>query len=161
MTEQHSKYPEVAVTNTASAFNLIHTFNSEFPQYGLPMSTVSDNEPLFTYQEQKTFFAKHSTKHCRIIPFWLQPNGGDEIFRQTLIEVICTICIEKNDWVNVLHKFILVYQLTPHSLTSVLPADVLFQQEIRHFLPDPSKIINSNKIQKMFTDRKWTYDKQK
>ena len=65
---------------------------------------------------------------------------------QPLTKVIRAANIERKDWIDAMHEFILAYRVTPHSSTSVAPAELMFQRHIRHTLPAilPQKSITTN-----------------
>ena len=73
--------------------------------------------------------------HHRITPFWPQANSEAEGFMKPLIKTIRSAHVESKTWTKHLHRFLLNYRTTPHSMTGFAPAELLFNRKIRNKLP--------------------------
>ena len=64
-----------------------------------------------------------------------------------MMKVIQSAYIEQNDCENALQEFLFSYRVTPHSLTQIPLADLMYSRRIRYSLPDISNEINSKSMQ--------------
>ena len=73
--------------------------------------------------------------HTTSTTLWPQWNVEVEAFMKPLGKAITTATLEHRPWQQELSKFLLHYRSTPHSTTKVLPAQLLYNREIRGKLP--------------------------
>ena len=82
----------------------------------------------------------YGIRHRRVTPLWPQANGEIEIQNHGLMKRIQIACAENKNWRVELHAYLLMYRSTPHSTTSVSPAELLHNHKIHTKLPE----LNSN-----------------
>lgn len=66
---------------------------------------------------------------------WPQANGEIERQNRSILKRIRIAQAERRDWKEDLQTYLLMYRSTPHSVTGVSPAQLLFGREIRTKLP--------------------------
>ena len=81
------------------------------------------------------FLAEVGVLHRRTTPLWPRANGEVERQNRTLMKAIRIAHAEGKNWRLELNKFLLAYRSTPHSTTSISPAELLFRRPLRTKLP--------------------------
>ena len=122
----NSRYPEVAITHSTSAAAVIPAIDRILAAFGIPESLMSDNGPPFNSSEFRKYAAKLGFKHRRIIPLAPWSNGTAEKFMQSLGKVVKIAHADRKNWRHELTKFLRAYRGTPHSMTGVTPASLMF-----------------------------------
>ena len=79
---------------------------------------------------------ENGIKHRRVTPYWPAANGGVERQNRTLLKAIRTAYIEGKDWKSELLTFLVAYRSTPHTVTGVSPAELMYNRKMRTKLPD-------------------------
>ena len=103
---------------------------------GLPEQVTLHNGSNLISKEIEYFFSFHGIRHRKITPFWPKANAMEERFNRTVEKAIRTAHVEGKDWKKTLNTFLLNYRATPHAMTGVSPARLLFGREIRTKLPE-------------------------
>ena len=65
-------------------------------------------------------------------------NGEVESFMQSLSKFIKAAYIEQTDRENSVHQFLYSYRNTPHSVTKVSPAELMFSRNLHYTIPNIS-----------------------
>ncbi len=130
-----SRWPEVAILYTATSKVIIHHLQKFFASHGLPEQVVSDNGSNLVSIEIESFFSSNGIRHRKVTPYWPQANATVERFNRTIEKAIRTAHIEGKDWRQELDPFLLSYRATPHAMTGVSPAKIMFGRDIRTKLP--------------------------
>jgi len=134
-----SRWPEVEILRTTSSEVIIRHLQKIFATHGLPEQVTSDNGSNLISKEMQDFFSSHGIRHRKITPYWPKANAMVERFNRTVEKAIRTAHVEGKDWKKTLDTFLLNYRATPHAMTGVSPAKLLFGREIRTKLPEFSK----------------------
>ena len=115
--------------------------------YGLPEQVVSDNGPQFSSSEFSNFIRSNGVKHIRSAPYHPSSNGAVERFIQAFIKKAIRAGGQEATFHQRLMNFLLVYQTTPHTTTSVAPSVLFLQRDLTtrlHLLhPDVSEHVKS------------------
>ena len=106
---------------------------------GILEEIISDNGPPFDSAELGDYMKRKGIKHHRVTPLWPQANGEAESFMRPLGKAIKTAKIEEKDWREELNEFLLSYRTTPHSVTGVSTAELLFNRQLRTLIPSVNK----------------------
>ena len=122
----HSRFPEVAVTHSTSAAAVIPAMDKILAAYGTPEVMGSDNGPPYNSTEFLKFAKKLGFQHRKITPLAPWANGTAERFMKNLAKVLQVAQADKKNWRHELTKFLRAYRATPHSMTGVSPASLLF-----------------------------------
>ncbi len=108
----------------------------------------TDNGPQFISQDFKVFMEENGIRHNRMTPLWPQANGEVEKQNRSILKAQA----EGKDWRRELVKYLLTHRTTPHSVTGIPPAEMLFQRSIRTKLPEMREIaVNDEEVR----DRDW------
>ena len=78
-------------------------------------------------------------KHVPDTPLWPQGNAEAEAFMRPLKKLLQTCQIENKDIKKELYPFLLNYRSSPHCVTGISPAQLLFNRTIRAKIPHLSE----------------------
>ena len=67
---------------------------------------------------------------------------------QPLSKIIKAAYIEKINWENSVHQFLNLCRNTPHPVTQVPPAELMFSRKLRYTIPDISSKTDKNVAEK-------------
>ena len=136
MIDYRSRYPIVVKQKSTSTQCVINAMKHTFSIFGYPKNIVTDNGPQFTSLDFRKYLQKHAIAHRRTTPYWPQANGEVERFNRTLKRYNQTAAVTGKDWRETLNSFLLDYRTTPHTVTKVSPATLMFGRQISNDLPD-------------------------
>ena len=122
---QRSRFSIVACKTSTNAITVLENF---FEQYGLSDKVITDNGPPFTSTNLKNHFKRKIIFHRKLTPRWPKANGEVDTFMQPLSKIINTAYIEKTDWENSVHQFLYSHRNTPHSVTKIPLAELMFRK---------------------------------
>ena len=143
----HSKWIEAQVVNSTTSQNTIDQLRILFATHGLPEVLVSDNGTSFTSAEFMEFMKRNGIHHVRTSPYHPSSNGLAERAVEGLKKSGNSGSLEYQ-----LARLLFQYRITPHSMTGVAPAELLFNREIRSHMhisqvqPDLSSHIESKQL---------------
>ena len=113
-------------------FHLDNLFNT----HGLPVSIQTDNAMNFNSSELNDYFAEMGIEHRNTTPLWPQPNGEVEVKNKGIMKRVRIAFSQNKNWKQELKSYFLIYRSSPHSITGVSPAELLFKRKIRTKLPE-------------------------
>jgi len=131
----YSRYPFVTEVSSTSYIQMERAMINVFTVFGFPTKIVSDGGPPFNSNDLKCFCAKHSIEHHVVTPLWPNANGMAENFIKGLVKLIEVCNAENKNLHKELNAFLLNYRATPHSVTGISPAKLMFGREIQTTLP--------------------------
>jgi hypothetical protein len=134
-----SRWPEVEIIQATSSEVIIRRLQKIFATHGIPEQVTSDNGYNLVSREIEGFFSSYGIYHHKVTPYWPQANATIERFNRTVEKAIRTAHVEGRDWRKALDTFLLNYRATPHAMTGVSPAKIMFGREIRTKVPEISK----------------------
>lgn len=102
-----------------------------FPQFGLPISIVSDNGPCFTSQEFQDFTKNSGVRHITTTVYKPSTKGLAEKMVQTFKKAM-TVSYESLQLV--VDCFLFSYGLTIHAATEVSPEELMLGRRLRSHL---------------------------
>ena len=135
LTDCCSRYPEVEILKSTSAKHVIPKLDTIFACHRIPAQLASDNGPPFQGREFKQYMVNMGIKHTTCTPLWPQGNADTEAFMKPLGKFLRAAQVEHRPWQQQLSKFLLNYRQTPHSVTKIPPAQLLFNRNIQGKLP--------------------------
>ena len=138
--DAYSKFPIVEILKSTTAKTVISRLERIFAMHGIPEEIISDNGPPFDSAEFGDYMKRKGINHHRVTPLWPQANGEAESFMRPLGKAIKAAKIEGKDWREELNEFLLSYRTTPHSVTGVSPAELLFNRQLRTLIPSVNKL---------------------
>ena len=133
--DAYSRFPEVEIVKSTSAKSTIPKLEQIFARHGIPHILKSDNGPPFPGHEFCQFMKELGITHRPSTPLWPQGNAEAENFMKPLVKAIKSAHNENKNWKRELFKFLLNYRATPHTTTSLSPAELLFNRKIHTKLP--------------------------
>ena len=141
--DAYSKFPEVEILKTTTAKVITNRLDRMFATHGIPDQIVSDNGPPFDSTEMDRYMKRKGIKHHRVNPLWPQANGKAESFMKLLEKAVKAAKLERKDCKEELYEFLLAYGTTPHTVTEISPAELLFNRQLRTTIPS---VIKETKI---------------
>ncbi|XP_065054391.1 uncharacterized protein K02A2.6-like [Rhopilema esculentum] len=133
--DTYSRFPEVDIVPSTSASAIIPKLGAIFARHGMPDKLKSDNGPPFFGNEFHRYMKALGIRQTTYTLLWPQGNSEVESFMKPLGKSICTAILEKRQWQQELHKFLLNYRITPHTTTKVPPAQLLYNRPVKGKLP--------------------------
>jgi hypothetical protein len=130
-----SKFAWVEVVNSVSSEVTCKRLDTIFGIIGIPHEVKTDNSTTFTSETFKRFVNYLGFNHRLITPLWPQANGGVESFMRNLGKVIKTAKVDGVCWKSRLNEFMRNYRATPHTMTKVAPAQLIFRNAHTSRLP--------------------------
>ena len=105
--------------------------------HGLPDLVQTDSGPQFISEHFhfRNFMTELGIMHRRISPHWSPAQGQVERENRSILKRIRIAQSEKRDWKSEIDNYLIIYGSTPHSVTGVSPAEMLFGRKIRTKLP--------------------------
>ena len=123
--DYYSKWPEIAFLTKTDAGTVIKCMESMFCTHGLPETLRSNNGPPFAAREFEGFLEYLAIDHKKGIPYLPQSGGEVERLNKTLLKVIRIAQLQGKDWKREVQHFLFQYCSTPHTVTSLSPAELL------------------------------------
>ena len=133
--DEFSRFPEVEIINSTSAKTVIPKLDDIFFRQGVPCVLKTDNGPPFNSSEFEQFAKYLGFKHRRVTPYWPKANEEAERFMRTLGKAIRTAYIENKNRKQALYEILRQYRATPHSTTTISPAEALNNRKLKIPLP--------------------------
>ena len=134
--DYYSKYYKVEILMSITASQIISRLEKIFAVHGLPVTTTSDNGPQFRSEEFEQYLVDNGILHRKVTPQWAQANGELERQNQSLLKNMRIAQAEGKTWRKELVHYLATYRTTPHSVTGVCPAELLFGRKIRIKMPE-------------------------
>ena len=113
VTDDFSRYPEVAILRSTSAKAVIPHLYSIFARQGIPNVVRSDNRLPFNSEHFQKFATHLGFTHRRITPLWPRTNGEAERLMRTLEKAIRSAVIKGKNWRQELFLFLRQYRANP------------------------------------------------
>ena len=123
-----SKWIEAFPMSTSTSKATIQCLRPLFAQFGLPDILVSDNGTSFTSSEFQEFLATNGIKHWKSAPYHLSSNG----LAEKAVQIVKQGLKRRKDGSvsDRLSRILFTYCITPHSTTSVPPAQLLMGRNL-------------------------------
>ena len=159
--DRYSRFPEVEIVKSTKASVIILKLDRIFSVHRIPEIIKSDNRPPFQGEEFCKYCNALGITHEQSIPRWPQANGEVERFNQPLAKTIQAVIVEGKPWRQELHRFLLSYRTTPHSVTKVPPCELLFNRTVRGKIPvlERKNIVNKHQSAKQNESQYQEYHK--
>ena len=146
-----SRWFEVAVLRQITAQKIISHLDEWCATHGLPEMVITDNGSQFRSEEFREFCQQNDIEHRKVTPYYPQANGEVERQNKTLLKAIRTMSAEGKDWKKEIGVFLKAYRSTPHCVTGVSPAELMFGRKLR--VKIPSVCLEKSKTKKEVEDR--------
>ncbi|XP_060076193.1 uncharacterized protein K02A2.6-like [Ylistrum balloti] len=152
--DYYSRYYEVDITKDISSERMIDALENMFARYGLPVSITSDNGPQFVSALFEEFLCDNGIHHRRVTPLHPAANGEVERQNRSIMKRIRIAHAESRDWKKDLRTYLLAYRGTPHAVTGVSPAELMFGRKLRNKVPQLD-VHRNETIEEGVRDRDW------
>ena len=134
--DYYSRYYEVEILMSVTASQIISRLEKIFAVHGLPVTITSDNGPQFRAEEFEQYLVDNGILHRKVTPQWAQTNGEVERQNRSLLKNMRIAQAEGKNWRKELVRYLATYRTTPHTVTGVCPAELLFGRKIRTKMPE-------------------------
>ena len=152
--DYYSRWFDVEITKDITSQKVISILRRLFTTHGLPLSLTSDNAANFKSQEFEAFLKENGIYHRLVTPLHPAANGEVERQNRSLMKRIRIAKAENKDWQKEIQEYIFAYRTTPHSVTNLTPAEMMFGRKLRTKLPEfvskqvDEEVRDRDKIQK-------------
>ena len=136
--DYYSRWKEIFILKTVTSEKLIQCLKSLFAVHGLPLSVQTDNAQYFNSAEFNDYLSSLSVEHRNTTPLWPQANGEVEVQNKGIMKRIRIAHAENRNWKEELQTYLMMYRSTPHTVTGISPAELLFKRKIRTKIPEIS-----------------------
>lgn len=121
---------------STSGDKIIEKLRIMFARYGLPDELLSDNAENFIDSRLKVYLIENAIYEHHLTPYW--PQANDEVERQnrSLLKRLKIAQATGVDWKLELQTYLFEYRTTPHTVTGVAPAELMFNRKIKSKIPD-------------------------
>ena len=126
-----SQFPIVGKLNSLTAQHVLNHFKLIFPEYGWPVTLVSDNGHCYAAEVFTRVMQEYNVNHIRSSPHYPQSNGLEEKFIQIVKNVFHKARKEGADQ----YKALMIYRNTPLSGNLQSPMQMLQSRTVRSQLP--------------------------
>lgn len=130
-----SKFIECKVMKKTTAEATTKFLQEIFARFGYCYSITSDNGPPFNSEDFATFCKQLGIVHYTTPPYWAQANGEVERQNRSINKIIKIAVLKNEDYKKELRDYLLMYHSTPHSVTGVSPAELMFNRKLRDKIP--------------------------
>ena len=137
--DYYARYYEVEILMPITASQIISCLEKTFAVHGLPVTIRSDKWPQFQSEEFDHLLIMLSFLHCKIMPQWAEANGEVEHQNQSLLKSMRIAQAEGKNWRKELVHYLATYRTTPHTVTGVCLAELLFCWKIHIKMPELHK----------------------
>ena len=151
--DAHSKWMEIHITSSITTTATVELLRKSFATLGLPEVLVSDNAANFTSEEFGIFMKKNGIKHVRTPPYHPASNGLAERAVQTLKDSLKKL--KKGSLETRLSRFLFKYRNTPHTITGLTPAEVIFGRRLHIHLDNLKPDLERRAYYKQDCQRQW------
>ena len=133
--DYYSRWIEAILLKKTDAHHVVKSMEAIFRTHGLPQCVRSDNGPPFVSEQFETFLEYLGTHQKKGVPYWPQCNGEVERCNETLLKIVRIVQLERRDWRKAVQDFLFQFRVTPHTVTGILPAELLMGRKLRDKLP--------------------------
>ena len=134
--DYYSRYYEIDIMKSVTSAKVIDSLEKMFTTHGSPVTLTSDNGPQFVSSEFAEFMKREGVFHRRVTPLYPAANGEVERQNRSLLKRLKIAQAENKDWKHEIRLYLRAYRCTPHSVTGVPPAELMFRRRIRTKLPE-------------------------
>ncbi|XP_062557896.1 uncharacterized protein K02A2.6-like [Armigeres subalbatus] len=114
---------------------VIRFLKESFTRMGLPCVLTFDNARNFSSQELKDYCVDKGIKLTHTTPYYPSANGEVERQNRSILKVLKIARQQGTNWKEALQEYLYMYSVTPHSVTGVPPAQLMFGRRFRDLIP--------------------------
>ncbi|XP_065094766.1 uncharacterized protein K02A2.6-like [Ochlerotatus camptorhynchus] len=139
LVDYYSRYCVVEIMSTTTSAAVIQRLERIFTRLGLPDVLTTDNAANFCSQEFKDFCVDNGIKLAHTTPYWPAANGEVERQNRSILKVLKIGQMKGETLERCLQEYLYMYTVTPHSVTGVSPAELMFGRRFRDKFPQISE----------------------
>jgi hypothetical protein len=131
VTDQMSKWMEVAILAKADSGNIITELRKMFANFGIPRTIMADNASYFQSDEMSTYCRSNGIRLAASSPYHPRSNGQAERGVQSIKSALNKMRDEHIPLQEAVSRFLLDYRATPQTTTGLSPAELLMNKKLR------------------------------
>ncbi|XP_029717333.2 uncharacterized protein K02A2.6-like [Aedes albopictus] len=131
----YSRYVLAEPMKYTTSKEVIRFLNESFTRMGLPYILTFDNARNFSSQELKDYCVDRGIKLTHTTPYYPSANGEIERQNRSVLKVLKISKQQGTIWKEALQDYLYMYSVTPHSVTGVSPAQLMFGRRFRDLIP--------------------------
>lgn len=135
LVDLYSRYVLADPMKSTTSKDIIRVLKQHFTRMGLPYMLTFDNAKNFSSQEFKDFCVDLGIKLVHTTPYWPSANGEIERQNRSFLKVLKISQLNGTNWKDALQDYLYMYAITPHSVTAVAPAQLMFGRRFRDLIP--------------------------
>lgn len=135
LVDLYSRYVVAEFMNRTLSADVIRVLKQIFTKLGLPFVLTTDNAKNFSSQELKDYCVDYGIKLTHTTPYWPCANGEVERQNRSLLKVLKISQQQGTDLGEALQEYLYMYSVTPHSVTGIPPATLMFGRRFRDLFP--------------------------
>jgi len=142
--DYYSRYMEYKITRSITSKTIINEMEEIFARLGFPQTLTADNGRQFISAEFKEFCTTNGIELRTTPPYWPQANGEVENMNKSLVKRLKIAYASRSNNKKELQKFVLMYNVTPHSTTGAAPTQLMYNRTIRDKIPGIEDILDQD-----------------
>lgn len=131
----YSRYVLAEPMTRTTSRDVIRFLMETFTRMGLPLVLTFDNARNFSSQEMRDYCIDNGIKMTHTTPYYPSANGEVERQNRSILKILKISKQHNTDWKVALQEYLYMYSLTPHSVTGVPPAELMFGRRFRDLIP--------------------------
>lgn len=131
----YSRYVLAEPMTRTTSRDVIRFLKDTFTRMGLPLILTFDNARNFSSEEMKDYCIDYGIKLTHTTPYYPSANGEVERQNRSILKVLKISKQKNTDWKMALQEYLYMYTVTPHSVTGVPPAQLMFGRRFRDLIP--------------------------
>lgn len=162
LVDLYSRYVIADIMKSTTSKDVINVLKQHFTRMGLPYVLTFDNAKNFSSQEFKDFCVDFGIKLVHTTPYWPSANGEIERQNRSLLKILKISQLNGTNSKEALQDYLYMYALTPHSVTAVAPAQLMFGRRFRDLVPhlqdetvDDGEMRDRDRIMKFQAKENW------
>lgn len=135
LVDYYSRYCVVEIMATITSAAIIQRLERIFTRLGLPDILTTDNAANFCSQEFKDFCVDNCIRLTHTTPYWPAANGEVERQNRSILKALKIGQLNNESTEKSLQQYLYMYTVTPHSVTGVSPAELMFGRRFKDRFP--------------------------
>lgn len=135
LVDLYSRFVVAEFMNRTLSADVIRVLRQIFTKMGLPFVLTTDNAKNFSSQELKDYCVDYGIKLTHTTPYWPCANGEVERQNRSLLKVLKISQQRGTNLEEALQEYLYMYSVTPHSVTGIPPATLMFGRRFRDLFP--------------------------
>lgn len=135
LVDHYSRFCVAEPMTKTTAEDVIKVLSRIFKAYYTPSVLQADNGPPFNAKELKEWLEGRSIELRNTTPLNPTENGMVERKMRGINKAAIIAKLEKRPWKETLEEYVSLYNVWPHAMTGIPPAELMFGRTVRGTLP--------------------------